>query len=330
MPRKTARKKAIPKSYLLLLVFTYVILYVSCLKLGDFLILRDRLSLAKSFYTVAKMLNPFDKNINKRILASNILLEQGKVPLDEESMDYAKDKIATVRGRSVLGAKVEIPVLMYHYIRVNPYPTDTVGFGLSVTPYDFDQQMAYLKAHDYHTISLDDLSDSLLKNKRLPSKPIIITFDDGYKDLYTDGYPILKKYGLSGVSFVITGVIDTPRYLSTEEIIEMHDSRVIDFEPHTVNHSALTYLSDSDALRELLESKDVLSTITNDTMRWFAYPYGNVDQRVADLVKKAGYTGAFGTKLGAFQSTDEIFTLPRIKIGGGNSVASFAAILPWQ
>lgn len=283
MSKKTARKKTVFKSYLFLVVFAYVILYVSSIKIADFLILKDKLTLAESFYTVAKVLNPFDKQVSKRLLASKILLEEKKVDPNEESTDYKPEKIAMVQGKSVLGAKVEIPVLMYHYIRVNPYPTDTVGFNLSVTPYNFDKQMEYLKKHNFHTISFNDLSSNLFTNTPLPQKPIIITFDDGYKDLYTAAYPILKKYGLTGVSFVITGVIDTPRYLSTGNIIEMHDSGVIDFESHTVNHSALTYLSDAKVIDEVLESKDVLGSITGQAPKWFAYPYGTVDQRVAGI-----------------------------------------------
>ena len=83
---------------------------------------------------------------------------------------------------------------MYHYIRVNPDPYDRLGFALSVTPSDFAAQMDWLAANGYHTVTMQDLVQYLSGVHGLPSKPIVLTFDDGYADFYTTALPILRSH----------------------------------------------------------------------------------------------------------------------------------------
>ncbi len=82
--------------------------------------------------------------------------------------------------------------------------------------------------------------------------------------------------------------------------------------------------------KELTESKKDLESRLGTKINWLAYPYGNVDKRVAGAATKANYTGAFGTNDGTFQSQEQMFTLPRVRIGGGDSISSFAQKLPWK
>src|SRR5437867_11375086 len=76
---------------------------------------------------------------------------------------------------------VRVPILMYHYIRVNPNPGDRVGFRLSVTPADFEAQVTWLAANGYHAVDLQDLERYLAGARSLPSRPVVLTFDDGYR-----------------------------------------------------------------------------------------------------------------------------------------------------
>src|SRR5262249_48520329 len=78
---------------------------------------------------------------------------------------------------------VRVPILMYHYVRISPNPSDRLGFNLSVTPADFSRQMDWLAANGYHPIDFDDLRGYLLGREDLPSRPVILTFDDGYRDM---------------------------------------------------------------------------------------------------------------------------------------------------
>src|SRR5438105_5274459 len=98
---------------------------------------------------------------------------------------------------------VRVPILMYHYIRVNPDPRDRVGYNLSVTPDDFRRQMDWLELNGYHPVTLEDLRGYLLGNGGLPSRPVVLTFDDGYRDLFSAAFPILLRHQFKAVAYVV-------------------------------------------------------------------------------------------------------------------------------
>lgn len=294
---------------------------------GDVLLQQDRLDSANTLYLLNSHNPLVFFNVSSRLLATQILLHD-RQSVSEES-GYATRSVETHRA-NVLGARVTIPVLMYHYIRVNPNPSDQTGFNLSVTPKDFSSQMDYLISQGYHTISLDELGAILFSNAQIPSKPIIITFDDGYSDSYFNAFPILRVRGLKAVSFVITGVVGVPSYLSWDQISDMYHTGIFTFESHTVTHRALISLNTPSVVKELADSKTALESHLGYPVNWFAYPYGAgaFDSRVSSLVQKTGYLGAFGTNPGSTQSIDYRFRLPRIRVNGGETLVSFAASLP--
>src|SRR5262249_36809207 len=100
-----------------------------------------------------------------------------------------------------------VPILMYHYISGVPTndPNPVLRQSLSVSPELFNQQLDYLKQQGFHSVTLNQLINALYYGFSLPSKPIILTFDDGYLDGYTAAYPALKAHGFSGVFYIITG-----------------------------------------------------------------------------------------------------------------------------
>jgi len=294
--------------------------------IGDNFFKTDKFSQANTFYFLSKILFPLRPDLDKRFLALNIEQTERQIHSEETGGDEG-----TVNyQKNVLGIAVTVPILMYHYIRINPNSGDQVGFNLSVTPSNFSAQMDYLAAHGYHTISPDDLGVALLTYSGLPLKPVIITFDDGYADSYYNAFPVLRSHGFKAVNFIITGLVGAPNYLSWGLIDEMRGSGLFTFGSHTIHHNALTSLNNNVVKKELSESKAVLGAHLGYQINWFAYPYGSVDQRVASLVRESGYIGSFGTNSGTFQSTDYMFTLPRIRIGGSDSLASFAGKLPWK
>lgn len=328
--RINTKQNLIPRLLFFAFAVFFIILNITPVAaiLGDKLVTTDDLSAAEFLYNLGKFTNIYKVNLDQRLAAVKVLKEERSVESEETSADkfLAEDN----QLKAVLGASITIPVLMYHYIRVNPNPADKVGFNLSVTPVNFASQMDYLVSHGYHTTTLDELGASLLGYASLPSKPIVITFDDGYRDSYTNAYPILKSRTLKAVNFIITGFIGGPNYLTWREIDEMKNSGVFTFESHTVNHNALTYLDKERIKKEVGDSKNTLQSHLGYNVNWLAYPYGNVNEKVAEIVRQAGYIGAFGTNHGSYHDTDVIYTLPRIRIGGSDSVQSFAAKLPWK
>lgn len=306
------------------------------LHFGDSAFLKDKLVEGKNWYLVAELTNPFNENVNNRLLAITMNLDERQHP-NEEAADTPNNIAQASKSTQVLGITSCIPVLMYHYIRVNPWPTDTVGAGLSTPPYMFAQELDYLQSKGYETVTLADLRShielykgiQIKKNnpdyklprvRLLPSKPLLITLDDGYKDAYTQAFPLLKERNMTAVEFVITGFVGLPNYLEWPDIVDMDKSGIFEIESHTVHHYALggTYWDPSVVDYEMKQSKKDLESHLGKTVDWFAYPYGSVNEYSAKEASKV-YYAAFGTNLGAYQSTEEEYTLPRIRIGGGDN-----------
>lgn len=308
------------------MVVAAVLVFLLSAKLGDYFFTQDRFSQAKFFYQVGTKIFPWSADFPQRFLAVETALTKRKGDSEETNFD----NLEVNEESDVLGTTTRVPVLMYHYIRVNPVASDRVGFNLSVTPANFTAQMDYLAAHGYHTITLDDLGGALFSKTSLPAKPIVITFDDGYADCYYSAYPILQSHGFKALNFIITGLVGAPNYLTWSQIEEMKNSGVFTFGAHSVHHYALAYLPNGRIKSEVTESKNVLQQHLGVNINWLAYPYGSVDNRVINIVKQAGYAGAFGTNNGSYQSTDYLFTLPRVRVGGSESVSAFAATLPWK
>ena len=218
-----------------------------------------------------------------------------------------------------------IPVLMYH--KVNPDPR-TGGLGLRVSPEDFDWQMQYLKINGYHAVGLGDVLDYFQQGKALPEKPIVITFDDGYKDNYQYAYPILKKYSYTATVFVVANIIgktnefDLKKHMQPENKM-MDWSEVqslatggITIGSHTLTHPHLAQISAAEAMQEIVESKKVLEKGLGKEVRFFCYPYGDYNDAVANMVKEAGYRAAVTTQLGLNNPDTSPYLLNRIRIMG--------------
>jgi peptidoglycan/xylan/chitin deacetylase (PgdA/CDA1 family) len=214
-----------------------------------------------------------------------------------------------------------VPILMYHYIRDYHNASDPEGINLSIAPAVFAQQMQYLATHGYTPITLDTLAAIFAGKDKGPAKPIVLTFDDGYKDFFTAAFPILKQHHFHAVSFVITGFVGQHRYLSWKNIKEMQASGLIAFEAHTVHHTYLPGVSYQQALYEVVTSKKTLEDETGAPVNFLAYPDGATDATVEMAVQKAGYVGALGTWFA--KATSISLDMPRVRISGGISLAGF-------
>ena len=223
--------------------------------------------------------------------------------------------IAAIGYEELNRSDASIPVLNYHHI------SEVNGNALILFPEQFEAQMKYLAEEGYTTITPTELLDSWENGTPLPPKPIIITFDDGYKDNYTEAYPILKKYNLKATIFLVTGVVSAyPSYLTWEDVNEMQSSGLINFESHTITHSKLNEITSLDDLwAELLGSREIIESHTKAPVTFIAYPYGSVNERIAELTKAAGYRAAFLVDFGLTSPADNRYDLKRIPIFGSNT-----------
>ena len=189
--------------------------------------------------------------------------------------------------------------LMYHHIGT---VEQTDGqFPFTVTPKCFEQQLDMLQRHAFTPVGLEKVKEAARPGRRLPAKPVLLTFDDGHLDNFENLFLILKKRNEKVILFLITDYIgQKPGYISWEQVLEMHQRGLVQFGENTFSHARLRKLSEEDILRELTQSKKVLEEHLGVPCEAFCYPFGSggFDKRVRPLVFKAGYLFDFSTKPG--------------------------------
>lgn len=199
-----------------------------------------------------------------------------------------------------------VPVLAYHKISND----DSI---YSIDKELFDRQMKYLADQGYTSISLDQMAAGLAGKVKLPDKPVVITFDDGYLDNYTTALPILEKYGLRAAIFITVDKVGQPDYLSWQQINDMQ-VRGVDIGSHTLSHAALTDISPAQREREVLQSKSILDAHLKKPIEFIAYPHGKFDVAFFELLKSSGYQGAFSGVTGLNFTDANTYQLKRISI----------------
>ena len=201
----------------------------------------------------------------------------------------------------------KILVLNYHQIQNSPT-------SLSIPPADFDEQMHYLYSHGYVSITPDELYSGLNGEIELPPKPVLITFDDGYADNYTNAFPILKYYGMRATIFVIPAFVGVySNYLTWDEMREMEDNGIT-IESHTMHHYKLEELPDDEIRSELLNSKLKIEEELGHPVEFLAYPTGTYNLHIAGIAKEVGYKGAYTIKYGNVDLGSNFYALERVPI----------------
>ncbi len=218
--------------------------------------------------------------------------------------------VSAVALKTLLDSVYRLPVLMYHSI---DYTTDKKN-RMIVSPEVFARQMEFLHNNGYNVIPLEKCVSYLADRKKPPSKTVAITLDDGYKNNYTNVYPVVKKYNIPVTIFVITGLVERPGYLDWKEIREMSDSGVVDIESHTKSHKWLTGLDDKALKDELEDSKNTLEERLGKKIDYICYPMGGYDKRVKAAARNAGYRAGFATKPKRLKNLYDIFEIKRVRI----------------
>ena len=239
----------------------------------------------------------------------------------------ASSATASPSSRSDAGA-IAVPILMYHRIDYLRPTLPEITRRLTVDPNDFARQMRWLKAHGFHTLTQSQLLAGLLHRAALPSKPILVTFDDGYRDVLGKASPVMQRLRLRGTEYVISGRLHgtDPSFLTVPQL-RVLEQRGIEIGSHTVTHADLPALDNTGALKELRVSKLTLERAVGHPVRWFAYPYGSYDARIAALVRRAGYKLAVTTQARTCQSPSRALELNRLEVLDTTRVAGLAAML---
>jgi peptidoglycan/xylan/chitin deacetylase (PgdA/CDA1 family) len=229
-------------------------------------------------------------------------------------------RIPTPPANSVVA--LSVPILMYHYISANPnWPLDPARTRLSVPAKAFAAQLRYLQRAGYTTITLDDLAAALRDGSRLPSQPVVLTFDDGYQDFYDNAYPLLRKYGDKATIYIITNKVGLDGYMTWRELRELAASPLITIGAHTRTHPDLKALPARRIWDEMSGSKFDLERRLGIAVRHFAYPSGEYNTTAVMDATKIGFETAVTTNEGVEERADQLLTLKRVRVNGYATLA---------
>jgi peptidoglycan/xylan/chitin deacetylase (PgdA/CDA1 family) len=175
---------------------------------------------------------------------------------------------------------------------------------------------------------LTDLHLHLTQGLPLPSKPVVLTFDDGYRDAYEVVFPLLLEYGFTGTFFVLATPAhqESDDYLTWTQMAEMA-SAGMEIQSHGRDHVDLRGRSYDYLVYQILGIQEAIAHHTGQTPRFFCYPSGRYDDEVISVLKSAGYWGAVTTQWGRTISSEGIYEMPRLRIRGVDTIEDFASRL---
>lgn len=221
-----------------------------------------------------------------------------------------------------------IPILMYHYVRVVNNPKDQIGINLSVKPELFAAQMQYLADKGYTTLTMREVHAILAGQQPLPPKPIALTFDDGYRDFYTAAWPTLRRHGFKATNYVVTDFIGWDAYMTWPMLQELDASGQIEIGAHTRSHPDLRALGKERRWDEIAGSKAILEEGLGRPVVSFCYPAGFFNDGVVAEVQRARFLTGVTTQAGTKQNLQWAFALPRVRVNGPDSLATWVSKLP--
>lgn len=222
-----------------------------------------------------------------------------------------------------------IPILLYHKVKnfissTRPSAKEN-DFCLSIDT--FEKQMKYLKEKGYSSIDFYDLAKT---NSPDSKKSFIITFDDGYEDIYLNAYPILKKYGFTATIFLVADYIgktniwdNTGEKLLTDDQIKELLSNGFSIGSHTLTHPHLTKENEKECLRQIAYSKIILEDRFNVEIKTFSYPYNEFNDKIKEFVREVDYSFACAISTKSKSILEDKFAIRRVYIKTTDTLLDF-------
>ena len=250
---------------------------------------------------------------------------------------FRTDSLATLYffhpvARSIPRTRVRIPILMYHSVSekdslgVHPY------YRTATTPGVFARHMQFLYEKGFTPIGVGDALKCMTAPTRTIARPVVITFDDGYLNFYTNAFPILRRFGFTATMYLPTAYIGGEkqrfkglRCMTWGHIRELQRSG-IEFGGHTVTHPSLRGLPQEQIERELVDSKSQIEDEIQHPVKSFAYPYAFPEadrpfrQMLRTFLERSGYEHGVSTILGTADSSDDPFFMRRLPVNSCDDI----------
>jgi peptidoglycan/xylan/chitin deacetylase (PgdA/CDA1 family) len=221
---------------------------------------------------------------------------------------------------------------MYHSV-------DDSSDRACVRPQRFEEQIAYLKKAGYHAVNLDAVYSYLTGETSLPTKIVVITFDDGFRDNMENAYPVLKRYGMCFTIFLPTDHIGLSnrwnaaegvpqrQLLTWEEIRLLANDPLVCFSAHSCSHPKLTHIPVKQVRDELSRSKKIIEDHLSRQCYHMAYPYGDFNEAVCHIAMETGFHTACTMRWGHNRSGCDLFALYRIGISNQDRLSDFKRVI---
>jgi peptidoglycan/xylan/chitin deacetylase (PgdA/CDA1 family) len=240
-------------------------------------------------------------------------------PISTETVHPSIADAATILSRP------QVPILCYHQIRDYRSTDGPMGRTYTVPVARFAEQMQILADSGYHAILPDQLYDYLTTGKELPSKPMMLTFDDTRLDQYTAALPELNKYGFKGTFFIMTVSLGRPGYMSKQQVKELSDEGHT-IGSHTYDHQNVKKYVDKDWEEQVTKPSKQLHDITGKKIEYFAYPFGLWNKEAIPHLKQHEFKSVFQLS-DRRDDNDPLFSIRRIIVPGEWSAAGMLKVM---
>jgi len=264
--------------------------------------------------------NYYDSSVSKKELEDlTPVIPPTDIQQQLQQIKQLENKQASISGTlqiATVSAVLRVPILMYHYVEYVKDKNDKTRISLNTTPDVLDAEIKTLRDARYTFMTTAELADVLDGKSKLPPKPVVLTFDDGYRDFYTDAYPILKKYHAKATQYVIAGFLDRSNHLLISQLQEIAKDGLVEIGAHTVHHVWLRGASLKTVGAEVFQSRIVLEHLIQKPIVSFAYPFGAFDEQAIHVVGVAGFKTATSTLPGTEQTRINKLFLFRLRPGG--------------
>jgi peptidoglycan/xylan/chitin deacetylase (PgdA/CDA1 family) len=211
-----------------------------------------------------------------------------------------------------------VPVFTFHMVD-RRLPADRIGNALTITPDQFAAQLRTLAALHVRTMNARDLVASI-QHGHIPSRTVVLTFDDGYKDSVTEALPLLRRYHATATFYIISSTIGKPRHLTWADVRTLRRAGM-EIGAHGSEHVDLTELNAGGQYAQVDGCRRALRRWADVDPETYAYPSGQYNAVTLAVMRRAHMPAAFTMEYGFVRSLRDPYRLPRIRVLRGYAVS---------